>query len=990
MNCRLLRDVLALALLALAVLVVYARVLLTPLIPASGDFLAYFTPYWQQLNQALRAGRLPLWNDLIFGGAPFLANPQTAVFYPLRWPMIFLSAEKGILLTGALHAWLAGAFGYLLVRGLLAGGDREEEGRRPGMAAWLAGLTAGLILALNGWATGLLLHPNQFSVYPWLIAAIALWEKRARPGRWPRWDGTTRRWLAGMTLVWALAFLAGHTQSFYNAVVAFGLWVLGDVGWRAVRGSHQYSVISDQFSGGVRWRRWVRRVADGWPLALAALALAGLVVAVQMLPTLELSALSHRQGGLPYRDHAALSLPPWRLGFTLLPHYARDLGMALGTEAYGEWVGYVGVAGLLLALLGLRSSRRRLRWLGLFLALMGLMLAFGPYGLLDILLYRLMPGWDLFRVPARFLVAVMLGIAILAALGVEGLMMKDQGLKIKRWDGALMAVGGGALVLLAALTRPNLPTLLGWLAVLLVFAFVLWRRAASPIPIPILILIPVLFSELYLASYVLPIQHPTAPQALRSWRTAPARIAAEMGSEPRAGACRALSLSPTTWDPGDLDDLKRIYGPYLDDWAFTDLVNATKAKEVVAPNLGMVFDIPSLDGFGGGVLPTARFVQAMELFLPPDQIVADGRLREQLSRIPDADLLSLFHVCYVIAGKNFDVWHDDIYYDLAFGETLDATHPDLLIHDMPGFPASGVGVVSHLGRKAAGLPAGTPVAQVIVHFVDGSSLGMSVEAGKETAVGEDAARPASQKDLPAVRWPYDVAGQDVIAELDFPPEVLSGKPLADRRLESVQIELMRENVSLFVRGMAVYDRASGAHATPLVTRWPWRRIHSGDVKIYRNDGVFPRAFAVEAVKAVGSQDEALAFMQSDAFDPWRMAVVDVPAEVPAPLAPAQVEVVSHDPGRVRLRYRAEGDAFLVLADAWHPGWRATLDPERHPQPLELLPADLFLCGVAVPAGEHELLLVFAPRSLKAGAVISLLALAGLAALALWRSSPKDE
>ncbi|HEY80553.1 MAG TPA: hypothetical protein G4O05_05680 [Caldilineae bacterium] len=953
MNHRHFRHALALSLLALAVLAVYARVLFTPLVPASGDFVAYFVPYWQQLNEALRAARLPLWNDHIFGGAPFLANPQTEVFYPLRWPMVLLSAEKGILVSDALHAWLAGALGYFLVEWMLSRGRKRED-----KAPWMAGLASGLLLALNGWATGLILHPNQFSVYPWLIAAIWLWEARPRPGAWPRWDRATRRWLVGMTLVWAMAFLAGHTQSFYNAVIVFGLWVLGDVAW-----------------GGRR-----NRIADAWPLALAALALTGLLVAVQALPTLELSALSYRQGGLPYRDHAALSLPPWRLGFTLLPHYARDLGMALGTEAYGEWVGYVGVVGLALALLGLRHPNRRLRRLGLFLTLTGLFLAFGAYGLVDIALYHLMPGWDLFRAPARFLVAVMLGVAMLAGLGVDGLMRGQRFRLEKRSErllmGAILATG----LILAALTRPNPPTLLGWLAALLIIVGILWKRPSPHGMFPALIL--TLFLELYLASYVLPIQHPTAPQALRSWRTAPARIAAEMGPEPRAGTCRSLSLSPVTWDPGDLGDLQRIYGPYLDDWAFTDLVNATKAKEVLAPNLGMVFDIPSLDGFGGGVLPTARFVQAMGLFLPPDQVVADGRLREQLSRIPDANLLSLFNVCYVIAGKNFDVWHHDIYYDLAFGELLDAAHPRLTLTQMPRFPASGVGVVSHLGPEAASLPPKTPVARVIARFADGSETALVMRAGVETAVGEDDARPPAQHDLPAVRWPYHAAGQDVIAELDFPAERLPSR-LSDRRLTLVRFELLREDVSLFVRGMAVYDRASAAHATPIVARAAWRRVHSGDVKIYRNDGALPRAFAVERVIQVDSLDAARDVMQAEDFDPRRVAVIDSPAQIPVALAPAQADVLSHEPGRVRLRYRSAGDAFLILADAWHPGWQAILDPDSAAQSLDILPANLFLRGVLAPAGEHELLYIFEPRSLQLGGVISLITLAGLAALAVY-------
>ncbi len=967
MNRQRLHDVLALALLALAVLVVYARILFTPLIPASGDFLAYFAPYWQQLNDAVRAGRLPLWNDLIFGGAPFLANPQTAVFYPLRWPMVLLSAEKGILTTAALHAWLAGAFGFLLVRSLV-------DGRKSKWGAWSAGLMAGLILALNGWATGLLLHPNQVSVYPWLIAAIWLWEKRPRPGQWPGWDQASRRWLAGLAAVWALAFLAGHTQSFYNAVVAFGLWAFGDVLWRAFQDKKGGASVPG-------WRAFLNRFADGWPLALAALALAGLLAAVQALPTLELSELSYRQGGLSYRDHAALSLPPWRLGYTLLPHYARDLGMALATEAFGEWVGYVGVIGLSLALLGLNHSNRRLRWLGVFLTLTGLILAFGAFGLIDYLLYAAIPGWDLFRVPARFLVAAMLGLALLAALGMDQLIASHKKRERDRLSSLMVLFAAIILILAAILSRPNIPTLAGWLGAMLLFGLILWRKPGPRVTVPLLTLAITL--ELYAASYALPIQHPTAPQSLNSWRTAPARIASEMGPEPQASACRALSLSPITWDPGDLEDLRRIYGPYLDNWAFTDLVNATKAKEVIAPNLGMIFDIPSLDGFGGGVLPTARFVKAMGLFLPPDQVVADGRLREQLSRIPDTNLLSLFNVCYVITGKNFDVWHHDIYYDLAFGETLDAAHPDLTIARMPVFPASGVGVISHLGPEAASLPPGEPVARVTARFFDGSEAVMFLRAGVETGVGEDAARPEAQDALPAVRWPYHEPGQDFIAELDFPADSLPAR-LSDRRLQSVRFELLRRDVNLFVRGMAVYDRASAAHATPIVTRAPWRRIHSGDVKVYRNDGVYPRAFAVAEIRRTGSLDEALAVMQAPDFAPRRTAVLDIPSQAPVAPAPAQVQLLSHEPGRIRLRYQTEGDAFLVISDAWHPGWRAVLDPSGPAQTLEILPTDLFLRGVAVPAGEHELLLAFEPRSLKLGAIVSLVALAGLLGLALLR------
>ncbi len=1004
-----LSDALALIALTLAVLVVYARVLFTPLIPASGDFLAYFAPYWQLFNQTVRAGRLPLWNAFIFAGAPFQANPQTEVFYPLRWPMVVLSAEKGILLTAALHVWLAGIFAYFLVKALL----REDEGTEDRPLAALPPLIAALIIALNGWVTGLLLHPNQLSTYPWLIAAILLWEKRPRPGRWPRWDRASRRWFVGMTLVWALAFLAGHTQSFYNAAVIFGLWVLGDMAsrwyenrrktedgrpkasvnrppspvpgrfhryWRAaVRGVW----YENRKSPGDRPRRFAW-LADYWPVALLALLAAGWVAAAQLLPTLELSGLSYRQGGMAFRDHAALSLPPWWLGFTLLPHYARDLGMALGTEAYGEWLAYVGLAGLILALLGLRHASRRLRFLGVFLTLAGLLLAFGAYDPLEYILFRIVPGWDLFRVPARFLQAAVLGIALLAALGSDWLLQAQQWqmrrFATRSWAFWLTVIAAGGMIALAIFTRPNLVTLLGWAGVLLFFLILLTsgrRKLVLALPV-------ILFLELYLASYTLPVQHPTAPQALRSWRTAPARIASELGPADNDAACRTVSLSTTTWDPGDLADLQRIYGPYLDDRAFTDLVNATKAREVVAPNIGVLFGIPSLDGFGGGVLPTERFTKAMSLFLPPENIVADGRLREQLHSVPAARLLSPFNVCYVIADKNFDVWHDDIYYDLAFGEPVDAAQPGLSIEQMPVFPASGLGLVSHLGPKAASLPRGEPVAEAIITFYDNSSVTLPIRAGIETAVGEDAARPASQDDLPAVRWPRNEPGQDAIAELDFPPGALPAR-LSDRRLRSVRFQLLRQDAPLFIRGMAVYDRASGAHATPIVTREDWERIHSGDVKIYRNHQALPRAFAVSQVRLVEDADEAVRTMRQPAFNPAQTAVVeqDFAASLPEILsAPAiKLQILEQTPERLRLHYRAADDALLIIADAWHPGWVATLDPGiSDAATIAIFPADIFLKGLVAPAGEHDLILEFRPASLHRGELLSLMALVVLGLL----------
>ena len=82
---------------------------------------------------------------------------------------------------------------------------------------------------------------------------------------------------------------------------------------------------------------------------------------------------------------------------------------------------------------------------------------------------------------------------------------------------------------------------------------------------------------------------------------------------------------------------------------------ALKAQEIVAPNLALLWRIPSVDGFDGGVLPLRRYLDMLALFVPADELVSDGRLREQVQDVPDTDLLGLLNVQYVITDKVRDL-----------------------------------------------------------------------------------------------------------------------------------------------------------------------------------------------------------------------------------------------------------------------------------------------------------------------------------------------
>ena len=151
------------------------------------------------------------------------------------------------------------------------------------------------------------------------------------------------------------------------------------------------------------------------------------LAAAQLLPSLELSGLGLRAEGLPYRLAASFSLRPRLLAQTLLPPMGGGLGEAFGSEGYAEFVGYIGVTGLILAAIGVLSLTRRrsaksspeaLGGLVLLVAV-GLFLALGAYNPIYYLLWRFVPGFDLFRAPARWLALYAVGAAGLAGVGFD-------------------------------------------------------------------------------------------------------------------------------------------------------------------------------------------------------------------------------------------------------------------------------------------------------------------------------------------------------------------------------------------------------------------------------------------------------------------------------------------------------------------------------------------------------------------------------------------
>ncbi len=156
------------------------------------------------------------------------------------------------------------------------------------------------------------------------------------------------------------------------------------------------------------------------------------------------------------------------------------------------------------------------------------------------------------------------------------------------------------------------------------------------------------------------------------------------------------------------------------------------------------------------------------------------------------------------------------------------------------------------------------------------------------------------------------------------------------------------------------------------------------VIVAKDTRALPRARLVSIVRSFDSTDAMVAHVVAHGVDPAKEVLVDVPLALnmsdDSEVAPGTAAITEWDWNRVIVKIDAARPAVLVLADAYYPGWEASIDGL---QDVEVIPAYHLFRGVEVPKGSHTVEFVFRPTSFKVGALISVLTLAILGSLGIW-------
>jgi len=186
--------------------------------------------------------------------------------------------------------------------------------------------------------------------------------------------------------------------------------------------------------------------------------------------------------------------------------------------------------------------------------------------------------------------------------------------------------------------------------------------------------------------------------------------------------------------------------------------------------------------------------------------------------------------------------------------------------------------------------------------------------------------------------------------------------------QSIEVRYLLPFGEFHLRGLTLIEGRTGAHRS-LVVSPAYRLVHSGDVKIYENLENLPRAFVVHRARV---SEAALEAMKT--FDPGREVILSQGpvAHLEEGKAQDRVSMVSYQPERVKVRAHLGAPGYLVLTDAYYPGWKAFVDG----RPAKIEQADYYFRAVYLEEGEHTIEFVYAaPLSFKVGVAISLASLA---------------
>ncbi len=356
------------------------------------QFLPWLTFSWRSVLH----GQIPLWNPFNGMGSPFIANYQSAFFYPPIWitfPFYALGGISalswGLTFLVSIHVIWAGVGMVLLVRRF--------------HFPPLSQVISGLAFACSSF---LLARVNFISMvcaiawFPWLMWAAELAIIKINNKTF--WKKIIH--CSPLILCMTMQLLTGHAQITWYCFVFVVIWVF----FREWKSHGFFTSLS------------------GLIIIVCSGIVAFLLASIQILPTLELLVNSQRASEVGYEYATNFSLLPWRLFTFFMPNIFGNPGNGTywGYGSFWEDAIYFGFLPFVFALTTLKKIFHKSDHSAIIIFLwcmtiISILLALGKNIPLFPFLYKYIPTFNLFQAPARFMIWAIISLTILAGFGIS-------------------------------------------------------------------------------------------------------------------------------------------------------------------------------------------------------------------------------------------------------------------------------------------------------------------------------------------------------------------------------------------------------------------------------------------------------------------------------------------------------------------------------------------------------------------------------------------
>lgn len=417
------------------------------------DFIYQNYPFRNFAATSMATGQIPLWNPYTFNGMPFLADIQTAVFYP---PCLLLTlfVREGYLhfywleLVIILHLIPAGVSMYFLARSF--GLHR------------IPSLFAGIAFAFSGFMICQMVHQQIISVVAWFPLVLLLFRRAITGEGW--------HWVFLTGIVLGNSTLGGFPQVSLYLYFFLLLYFL-------------FEFFTTYKGPAVTSRPAIISSLKG--ACVIAISLA--VAMIQLLPTLELAPLSER-AEIPYEMSIQGSIA-WSQLLTL---FAPKFFGTAGGEGYSYWGPgaywqfwetciYVGAIPLMMVLIS-ATLWKRSKYIIFFcgLAAFSFLFGLGDNFVVHKFFFDYVPGFSRFRNPARMAVLLSFSASLLSAFAIQHILFEQPPAeRLRKYRNLVVALGSAACVLLILTTSGSLSGIFPFFRDLEIFSLVKEEVAIS-------------------------------------------------------------------------------------------------------------------------------------------------------------------------------------------------------------------------------------------------------------------------------------------------------------------------------------------------------------------------------------------------------------------------------------------------------------------------------------------------------------------------------